>query len=415
MTDLLDELREANPVDAASLQIPAELRTRALAAGEAPRPRPRPRPPRLPLAGLLAATVCVVTAVLLFGDRADGPDLSARAYAATTGPGIVHWRTEIVGSSGGRVGSRQRTEGWARNGVTHELRYDVVHGKAILQSDSRTAGGRTTTWIRAERDYLRFPARRQAGTDPFSFGDPFAIYRRAYRAGKLTKVGPARIGIDLPGRSDDNRRGAPLTYYDIDPKTALPIRFVVKTPAGPALPGTSEKRRASETVMTFAVYEKLPFDDTTRKLLRLLPHPSGGPTDIPAAEHYAVLRTGARPDAAAAKRIAQMARTMMGGGRLDADAARTIAPGKYLLPGPKHLCLVHVMPGGGAGGGCKTTEEALKRGLSSLELGRAVSLVVPDGVTAVRARLRGRRYERVDVRGNFARLPAATFAWQFLK
>jgi hypothetical protein len=102
--------------------------------------------------------------------------------------------------------------------------------------------------------------------------------------------------------------------------------------------------------------------------------------------------------------------------RLDAGAARTVAPGMYLLPGPKHLCLVRVLPGrGGAGGGCKTTEEALERGLNALEPGRAVWLVVPDGVSAVRARLRGGRSERVAVRRNFARLPASAFAWQLLR
>lgn len=386
-------------------------------------PPPRPptvrrrgsRPTHWRRAGLLVVAVCAVAAVALAVVRTDATDLSARAYAATTGPGVIHWRTEIVGSSDGKVGSRQRTEGWARNGVTHELRFDVVHGKAILQSDSRTAEGRTTTWIRAERDYLRHPARRKTETDPFQSGDPFAIFRRAYRAGKLTKVGPARFGVDLPGRSDDTHRNAPLTYYDIDPDSALPIRFVVKTPAGPQLPGRpASQRAASQTVTTFSVYEKLPFNQTTRKLLLLLPHPPGGPEDIPAAEQFAVLRAGARPDPAAARRIAMMARSMLGGRRLDADAARALGPGMYLLPGPEHLCLVQVSASG-SGGGCKTTEEVIKRGLSSLRPGQALFLVVPDGVTAVRARLRGRRYQRVAVHENLARLPPATYAWQFLK
>jgi hypothetical protein len=366
-------------------------------------------------AALVVVAGCAVAVVVLLGGRAEPTDLSARAYAATTRPGIIHWRTEIAGSSGGRVGSRQRTEGWARNGVTHELRFDVVHGKAILQSDSRTAGGRTTTWIRAERDYVRLRARRQTGTDPFQSGDPFAIFRRAYRAGKLTMVGPSRFGVDLPGRSDDAHRNAPLTYYDIDPDSALPIRFVVDTPAGPTLTGPPGIRRpASQTVMTFTVYETLPFNQTTRATLRLLPHPSGGPKDIPASDHFAVLSTGARPGRAAAKTIAMMARRMMGGGRLDAHAARTLAAGMYLLPGPKHVCLIQVSASGG-GGSCKTTEEALKRGLGSQRPGRAVFLVVPDGVIAVRARLRGRRYRRVEVQNNVARLPAAAYAWQFLK
>ncbi|MEA2220654.1 MAG: hypothetical protein QOJ35_3280 [Solirubrobacteraceae bacterium] len=408
MTDLLDELRDANPVDPGSLQIPAELRSRVLAR-RGTRRRRALRP-----AGLAVGAMCAAIAVLLLASRGDDPDLSARAYAATTGPGIIHWRTEIVGSSGGKVGSRQRTEGWARNGVTHELRFDVIHGKAILQSDSRTAGGHTTTWRRAAHDYARFPTTRHQTTNPFRSGDPFAIFRRAYRTGKLTRVGPSRFGIDLPGSSDDAHRRAPLTYYDIDPDTALPIRLVVKNPGGGVVLGRPNARRPpSQTVMTFAVYEKLPFRETTRSTLRLLPHPAGGPRHIAAAEHYAALRTGAKPDPHAATAIATLARRLLTG-QLEQGAARTLAAGTYLLPGPARLCLVRVTARG-AGGGCKTTEEAIRRGLSLLEPGRGLFLVVPDGVTAVRARLRGHRYRLVAVHGNFAPLPAAAYAWRLIR
>ena len=42
-------------------------------------------------------------------------------------------------------------------------------------------------------------------------------------------------------------------------------------------------------------------------------------------------------------------------------------------------------------------------------------LVVPDGVVAVRARLRGKRYERIEVSNNFARLRVGAYDWQFLR
>ena len=185
-----------------------ELRARVLAGGEAPRAQHRPR--RRRAAGLVIAAACVLTAVLLFGDRADGPDLSARAYAATTGPGIVHWRTEIAGSSGRHRSARASAPraGPATGSPTSCATTSSTARRSCRATHAPPPAARTT-WIRAEHDYLRFPARRVSGTDPFSFGDPFAIYRRAYRAGKLTKVGPTPVRIDLPGSSDDDQRGAP--------------------------------------------------------------------------------------------------------------------------------------------------------------------------------------------------------------
>jgi hypothetical protein len=117
------------------------------------------------------------------------------------------------------------------------------------------------------------------------------------------------------------------------------------------------------------------------------------------------------PGPEAAKTIARMARSMLGG-RLDAAGARSLADGTYLLPGRDHLCLVTI-DARGSGGACQATEEAIKRGLSSTSPGRFVHVVVPDGVAALRARLRGGRTLRVAVRGNLARLPAAAYAWRF--
>ena len=129
MTGVLEQLRDVNPVDPSSVRISPDLRRRALAAPPSHFARHR----RSLTLGVLAVAAAVVF-VLLIVIQGGSSDLAARAYAATTGPGVIHWRTDLVSAVNGKVGSRQRVEGWARNGVTHELRYDVVHGKAILQA-----------------------------------------------------------------------------------------------------------------------------------------------------------------------------------------------------------------------------------------------------------------------------------------
>lgn len=272
MTDVLEQLRDLNPVEPSSLQISSELRARALAAGSPPLAQRR----RSLTLGVSAVAAAVLVVLLIASTQSGAPELAARAYAATTGSGVIHWRTDLVSSVNGKVGSRQRVEGWTRDGVTHELRYDVVHGKPILQSDSRFAQARATIWIRAENAYLRVRASRSTRSNPLGSGDPFEIFRHAYRTGRLKKIGASRFHADLPGRSNDDDDPA-LVYYDIDPRSALPVRLVLTTPSRAGAVGASTiAQNVSRTVMTFAVYEELPFNAATRTKLRLLPHPGAG-------------------------------------------------------------------------------------------------------------------------------------------
>ena len=48
---------------------------------------------------------------------------------------------------------------------------------------------------------------------------------------RSVNLGPNRLKIDLPGRSDNE--GDFTAYYDIDPKTSRPVRFVTTQPGGP--------------------------------------------------------------------------------------------------------------------------------------------------------------------------------------
>src|SRR5262249_37135608 len=126
MTDLLDQLADANPVRVEDLEVPAF------------RPAPQRKRPsrrgRLALAAGAGALGVVAVLALLPGRSHPPKDLAARAYAATSGDGIAHWRLVFNTYVGGKLHhGHMRVEGWARHGVVHELNWNVVPGKTRLE------------------------------------------------------------------------------------------------------------------------------------------------------------------------------------------------------------------------------------------------------------------------------------------
>jgi hypothetical protein len=392
MTDLLDDLRDANPID------PDELDVRPYAP-------PVPAPPRRrrsrPAVAAAAVALLIVAAIALIPGRTikDGDNLAARAYAAVTKPGVVHWRTAMRTHVGGEGNTQTVAEGWSHGGVTHILMWELYNHKPHLALDMRTADGRTTTWSSASDRVTRRKAAR-TGSDPNQLGDPMATFRRAYQARKLSPLGPHRLAVDLPGSSDD--QGDYTAYYDIDPKTSLPLRFVIAQPNG------------SRSTLQIRVYETLPFDAATRAKLRLLRHPAPASVRTTAAAHFAVLRQGAPPTGelgAAVERIASLR-------HLDASAARKLAARLALIPTDDGVCLI-TANASGPGLGCVGLTHALKRGVGtgvpnpaplpkSAHVGglpkAGVDLAVPDGVVAVKTRFHG-TWTRRPVHGNFVHIP----------
>ena len=222
---------------------------------------------------------------------------------------------------------------------------------------------------------------------------------------QLWLYGVARRVLDLPGVDGLS------AIYDLDPESALPERFTLTTRTV-----TGGKRYVNRLVLRFDTYERLPFTPASRANLRLLPHPGAGPTDDPAGNHFAVLRGDRRPDASAMRAIETFARhnDRM---RLDAAGARVLGPRRFLVPGHGYLCLMTIDTGrfGGFGGGCTTVARAVERGSGSgtPEMGKVV--VVPDGVSALRVRIRGGRRDTVAVSDNHSTLPFGAFAWQFVR
>ncbi len=392
MIDVLDDLRHANPVDPDTVDVPPYAR-------RSRRPAPRRRARRLTLAATGGALL-IVAAIALIPGRASEHDgtLAARAFAAVTKPGVVHWRTALRTHIGNQGNTQTVTEGWSHNGVTHILMWELYNHKPHLELELRTANGRTTTWSPID-DHVSQRKAVPASSDPNHLDDPMAIFRRAYKAGKLTPLGRDRLKVDLPGRSDDE--GDFTAYYDIDPKTSRPIRYVVTQPGGPA------------TTVQFRVYETLPVNATNLAKLRLLDHPAPASDSTTALAHFAVLRQGTPPTGklgAAVKRATRFR-------HLDASTARKVAPEIALIPSDDGVCLIAVLASG-TGSGCTGLTHALKRGIgmgvpnpaplpkSARVTGvkAGVDLAVPDGVVAVKTRFHG-RWTRRPVHDNFIRLP----------
>jgi hypothetical protein len=403
------------------------------------RPHHLPRPRRaLALAAMLAAALVVAVALVPGRSGRVSSDLAARAYAAATRPGVVHWQIELEGYVNGRFATHQRIEGWRRGDVMHTLLSDVVHGKAHVSAENRVAGGRGRAWLATTDDYIDIAhVRNSDAQSPIPSGDPLAAFRAAYRAGRLRPLGGGRFELRFP------HVPANSMIYEVDPGTGRPRRLTITSPAR-----TIGKRVfRPKTVVLFTRYEALEPTAANRAKLALLPHPGAGPGRTPARNLFVALREGTPPAGEVGRQLRAMA------GRLsryhvDVDGIRPVTEGIWLAPARGYVCLFtgggasgRVGAGGGAsvggtagvgvgggasaggtagvgagtGGTCTTTTAAARRGIgvSIPEQMRPGSsdlpvlhplLVVPDDVRAVR--VKGQSF--VPRRG-FVRLPPRSF------
>lgn len=357
----------------------------------------------IPLAALSCASLLAIVLVLLPGSR-DTPSLAARAYAATSGPGILHWRTDVVGYANGKADSRQRIEGWSLGTTSHVLHSDVINSKEKLSIDERTVGRKSRAWMSGTDEYFELtPRARQTAIEMIPVGDPFLAFRRAYRAGRLRDLGQ--------GRFDVRFRHIPAggVVYEVDQRTGRPNRLVLQSdqPAHRGRPATR-----SRTVLRFSVYERLPVTPTTRGKLKLLPHPGAGPGSESALKHFAALRSGAAPSGELGRRLRGLAQNLgpgTGRSRVDADAIRELVPNVFLMPAERnHVCLA-LADQAGIGATCVTVRKALKSGISLGDPAGA-TVVVPDGVASIKARRHYRgRFKSYPVVNSVARLPGLSY------
>jgi hypothetical protein len=389
VSDVLERVREADPVDAAALEVPAELAVRALT-----------RPPRtgwrrgVTVGGGTVALAAVVVALVVV---LPGPGGGHRdPYAALASGGITHWRMDIINPGG----ARQRYEGWAAGGVTHEVAYDLVGGRARMVSESRTEpDGRSRVWTAVSGETRSeppaAPGASQAAMIPS--GDPAAAFRAAYRAGRLKRVDAVTFRIAYPPDFQ--------VTYTVDPDSGVPRRLVVGA-VGAADAGTGT------TTVEIPVYEHLPATAANRAKLALGVHavPRAPGT---ARELFAALRA---PDAPPAARVAELGDLLMHMGdhhhAADAAAARAVGEGGdvWLMPNGGRVCIAVADAGGsGMGSSCLILGKVESRGVSVSD-GVTTFVAVPDGVTGVSDG--GRTF---PVRAGLARVPGLSTTYRLIR
>jgi hypothetical protein len=406
MTDLLDELRDADPVDRAALEVPPALAGR-IAANRRPRPRRWPRTPIL--AGLAVAGVAVVAVALGRGEVDDRLSLADKAYAATAGPGVRHWKISIrTFINGQRRGIVQHQEGWARGGTLHVLLFE---GRR-LTSDIRQTPKRTRSWSAGMNDYNEAPTPKRRARGPLQLGDPFADFRRAHDAGQLVRINATTYRL----RPDKRviAPGATLTY-ELDPRTALPVRAVVAYTRGAGPVPSAVDGAHYRIVFDYDVYQRLPDTADNRAKLKLLAHPGAGPSKTDARTVFAILRDGALVTAKQRKVLAIFAENGLSGKkRFDVSSARRGPHDVVVVAGDGYVGMMR-----NGGGTLATVDVAVKRGLAisggPANTRRRMYVVVSDDVKAIRARMQHGAWRTFPVEQNVAVLPNGGYRFKLVR
>ena len=360
-------------------------------------------------AGVLAAAAIIAS----LAGRKGPPDLAARAYAATSGPGVIHWRTETVNVHNNKVTTRQRQEGWSADGVQHIVEYSIGR-KPHVTGDTRIAHGRSTSYGAVTDLTFQGPAPTLANTGGVLYGDPFEAFRVAQRAGELVLAAPGRYRLDptrLPGthgRVASAPGSSQTITYVLDRRTALPVKLIYdsRTTARTNPPYQHAPAR-DVTTMTFAVYERLADTQANRARLKLLPHP--GPSKSDPATLFAPLRAG-RPLSARQRTLATSMVAANAPFALDLSRARQTSDGTVLIPGRGTICMMS-----GGGGSCASLRTVQRYGVGIGSSGRGQTVVVPDGVKTVRARMPHHPWRTFTVRDNVVHLPNGAYRYRLVR
>jgi hypothetical protein len=407
MTDLLDELRDADPVDRATLEVPPRRAARSAPGRDRRRARGLRRG-AIPI-GMALAVAAVVVLVLGSGDGGGRLSLADRAYAATAGPGVRHWTISIrTFIDGERRGIVQRQEGWARGGTLHVLLFDGHR----LTSDIRQTPVKTRSWGAGMNDYLETRTLKRGARGPLQLGDPFADFRRAHDGGHLVRVNATTYRVRPDKQSF--APGSTLTY-ELDPSTALPARAVLAYTRGPGPSPSALDGAHYRVVFTYDTYERLPDTAATRTKLELLPHPGAGPSKTDARTVFALLRDGSPLTDKQQRIVAIFARHPFGGRPpFDIASARRGPHDVVLIAGQGYVGMMR-----NGGGTLATVDTAVKRGMaisgSATSKSHSMYVVVSDDVTAIRARPPHHPWRTFPVKQNVAVLPNAGYHFTIVR
>jgi hypothetical protein len=299
MQDLIERLRDADPLADAERLAPEEQReadlllARLVADPVAPGRRPRPRARRR--WALSAAAVCTLALVLvgvgLLDDDGSAPGVAERAAAAVSDETAIFHTVSIaravVPDAQDATPRPAWIESWdAPDGSMHQKLFNVVdghRGKLRAEMAGRLKpktrgrfGGALVTYDARDNTirHTRFGRTPIRGAPPtLSPGSDPGLGLKALEAqGRLRLAGKTRVGDRdayrlVSGPVPGFVKGSVDHYeYLVDSETYYPLvaRF------------RSDDFRVT---VRYLVYERLPFDTSHRKLLKLDPHPGAAEYD----------------------------------------------------------------------------------------------------------------------------------------
>jgi hypothetical protein len=237
-------------------------------------------------AGAACAAVAALAAIDVLDSDAPAPAVVDRAVAAVTRPDVVYHIVELAtgGESPPPKDARESAqellwESWyTSDGRMHRKGFavrDGQRGRLIEDFAGRRPPGRGVgsglRWD-ALTNTISKSAFAGATAAPYldSFADPGAQLRALHREGRLRLAGTTQVGGTRAYRLVSER--IPLgkdeqleIEFTVDARTYLPLSQRGLLDLG--------KGRTLEVLTRYRVYEQLPLNDETRRLLPLDPHP----------------------------------------------------------------------------------------------------------------------------------------------
>jgi hypothetical protein len=273
MADLLDELRDANPVvncDPLAIEtIWPFLNTRDATPPEPPAGPARARW-RLPaaLASALAAAAILVAILARSGETS----IVARAYAAMDSNGVViHWVSTSHATS--PTGTSVRHEqAWISGPDAHT----IITGTNPRPNDGRTPrlsyetalNGSLLRSYDASSNVISTARLVGSGTGPELPQNPLQTFRDFYNRGSVHPDGTRKIDgrrVNALIVRASAAQGRPTLTFFVDATTSTPVEFISYD--------YSPNNRLVDTLTTvFQTYTRLPLTTRTRALLALRPH-----------------------------------------------------------------------------------------------------------------------------------------------
>jgi hypothetical protein len=281
--DLMERLAAADPLRDEQLSPDDQREADALLARLLATPVARPRRARrraLVVVAAACAALAAVAAIDLLGSGTPGSGVIDRAVAAVTRGGVVYHVVEFTTGRGSDVPTREViSESWyTSDGRLHRKAFTVRDGRRGRLAEDFAgrrlpgrAGGSALRWDGSANTITESGFAGGNGDTPSldSFADPGTQLRALQSQGKLRVDGTTSVD----GRRVYRLGSGKLSVdgydweieYTVDAQSYLPLARHLTYHMG--------EGRTVEVLTRYRVYERLPLDAQTRRLLALDPHP----------------------------------------------------------------------------------------------------------------------------------------------